>query len=202
MTTIRRLWNSARWFVLLKIRRAISVPCRDTVQRTEQAIPQRLPVKAKKKPRPHHTLCAGIVWHNDKVLITQRPQNGLLGGLWEFPAGTQRDGESLQDTCVRGIRETAGIDVEIRDSLTALSNTLLRTSVSPCTRSNVIMSKVERGHSVAIISHGLCVPISTLMLFPVPAADSLSIYNKMFSPTFFFEVQNQKYPQMDADGRR
>ena len=75
--------------------------------------PQHLPVKAKKKPRPHHTLCAGIVWHNDKVLITQRPQNGLLGGLWEFPAGMQRSGEALQDTCIRGIRETAGINIEI-----------------------------------------------------------------------------------------
>ena len=75
--------------------------------------PQSLPVKAKKKPRPHHTLCAGIAWHDDKVLITKRPRNGLLGGLWEFPAGTRRDGESLQNTCTRGLWETAGIQVEI-----------------------------------------------------------------------------------------
>ena len=75
--------------------------------------PQSLPVKAKKKPRPHHTLCAGIAWHDDKVLITKRPRNGLLGGLWEFPAGTRRDGESLQNTCTRGLWETAGIQVAI-----------------------------------------------------------------------------------------
>ena len=92
--------------------------------------PQRLPVKAKKKPRPHHTLCAGIVWHNDKVLITQRPQNGLLGGLWEFPAGTQRDGESLQDTCVRGIRETAGIDVEISDRYRTVKHAFTHFSIT------------------------------------------------------------------------
>lgn len=92
--------------------------------------PQRLPVKAKRKPRPHHTLCAGIVWHNDKVLITQRPQNGLLGGLWEFPAGTQQGGESLQDTCMRGIRETAGIDVKIDDRYRTVKHAFTHFSIT------------------------------------------------------------------------
>lgn len=74
-----------------------------------------LPIKAKKKPRPHHILAAGIVWHQNKVLITQRPQNGLLGGLWEFPAGTQQPKETLQETCQRGLQEAVGIHVQIQD---------------------------------------------------------------------------------------
>lgn len=77
--------------------------------------PEILPIKAKKKPRPHHTLSAGIVWQDNKVLITQRPENGLLGGLWEFPADTQQSKESLQDTCIRGVKTTVGIDIEVLD---------------------------------------------------------------------------------------
>ncbi len=92
--------------------------------------PQRLPVKAKQKPRAHHALCAGIVWHKDKVLIAQRPENGLLGGLWEFPAGTQQAGESLQDTCMRGIRETAGIHIAIDDRYRTVKHAFTHFSIT------------------------------------------------------------------------
>ena len=127
---IRRLWNSARWVCTAKNPACDQCPVQKYCAAYKTGNPQRLPVKAKKKPRPHHTLCAGIVWRNDKVLITQRPQNGLLGGLWEFPAGTQRDGESLQDTCRRGIRETAGIDVEINDRYRTVKHAFTHFSIT------------------------------------------------------------------------
>ncbi len=89
-----------------------------------------LPIKAKKKPRPHHTWGAGIVWHNNKVLITQRPQNGLLGGLWEFPAGTQQPNETLQETCIRGIKETVGIDIHIQDRFRSVKHAFTHFSIT------------------------------------------------------------------------
>lgn len=89
-----------------------------------------LPVKAKKKPRPHHTLGAGIVWHKNKVLITQRPQNGLLGGLWEFPAGTQQDNESLHETCIRGIKEAVGITIQIQDRFRTVKHAFTHFSIT------------------------------------------------------------------------
>jgi len=89
-----------------------------------------LPVKAKKKPRPHHTLGAGIVWKKDKVLITQRPQDGLLGGLWEFPAGTQQDNETLQNACIRGIKETVGIDIKIQDRFRTVKHAFTHFSIT------------------------------------------------------------------------
>ena len=89
-----------------------------------------LPVKTKKKPRPHHTLGAGIVWHQNKVLITQRPQNGLLGGLWEFPAGTQQPHETLQETCIRGIKATVGIDIQIQDRFRTVKHAFTHFSIT------------------------------------------------------------------------
>ncbi len=92
--------------------------------------PESLPIKAKKKPRPHHTLGAGIVWYKNKVLITRRPENGLLGGLWEFPAGTQQNGESLQETCIRGIQETAGITVKILNRFRTVNHAFTHFSIT------------------------------------------------------------------------
>ena len=44
------------------------------------------PVRQAKKKRPEHQLVSGIFINGkNEVLVVQRPLNGLLGGLWEFP---------------------------------------------------------------------------------------------------------------------
>lgn len=80
----------------------------------------------KKKPRaavPHYNVAVGIIQRGGtEVLIQRRAESGLLGGLWEFPGGKQQDGESLQETCVREIREELGIEVAIGQMLHKLSH--------------------------------------------------------------------------------
>lgn len=47
--------------------------------------PEAFPVKTpKSRPRPVG-LAAAVLWRDDQVLIRQRPQDGLLARLWEFP---------------------------------------------------------------------------------------------------------------------
>jgi A/G-specific adenine glycosylase len=72
-----------------------------------------LPVKPAKKPLPHYDVTAAVINHNGQVLIAQRPPEGLLGGLWEFPGGKQEAGETLADCLRREIKEELDLEIEV-----------------------------------------------------------------------------------------
>ncbi len=74
---------------------------------------ERYPRPKKKLARPHYQIAAGIIWKNGKILIAQRKPDGLLGGLWEFPGGKKRSGESLQAACRRELQEETGVTVRV-----------------------------------------------------------------------------------------
>ena len=72
------------------------------------------PVKRKRPPIPHFDVTAGLIRDpSGKLLIAQRPLDGLLGGLWEFPGGKQEAGETLPDCLARELREELAIEVEV-----------------------------------------------------------------------------------------
>lgn len=45
------------------------------------------PVPKVKKAVPHHVQVAAVIVQEGRVLLAQRPSEGLLGGMWEFPNG-------------------------------------------------------------------------------------------------------------------
>jgi A/G-specific adenine glycosylase len=45
------------------------------------------PVPKAKKEVPHHIQVAAVIVQEGRVLLAQRPSEGLLGGMWEFPNG-------------------------------------------------------------------------------------------------------------------
>jgi A/G-specific adenine glycosylase len=45
------------------------------------------PVKTPKKEVPHYVHAAAVIVQRGRVLLAQRPSDGLLGGMWEFPNG-------------------------------------------------------------------------------------------------------------------
>lgn len=77
--------------------------------------PARLPFKAPKKVLPHHSIVAGLIWDEGYIFIDRRQENGLLGGLWEFPGGKVEKGESPQEALTREIREELNLQVEVGD---------------------------------------------------------------------------------------
>lgn len=85
--------------------------------------PEDYPVTPDKKPIPHYDIAVGLVFDDDgQLLIQRRPDDGLLGGLWEFPGGKQEDGEELPTTCRRELREELGIEVDVQDHFYTLSH--------------------------------------------------------------------------------
>ena len=70
-----------------------------------------LPVKSKRKPRPHYDVAVGVVWNDDKVLIGRRPAGGMLGGLWEFPGGKHTSAESAADFVAQKVAAETGVRV-------------------------------------------------------------------------------------------
>lgn len=72
-----------------------------------------LPVKTKAKPVPHFNIAVGVIWKDNKLLIGKRKEDQMLGGLWEFPGGKQKENESLQNTVLREIKEETQLDVSI-----------------------------------------------------------------------------------------
>jgi A/G-specific adenine glycosylase len=71
------------------------------------------PKRKKSRATPQFHIAVGVVFKNDRVLITQRKAEGLLGGLWEFPGGKIRDGESARAACIREIKEEVNLNVTI-----------------------------------------------------------------------------------------
>ena len=60
-------------------------PLRERCAAFANGDPEAFPGRAVRKPMPHHgVLTALIVASDGRILLGQRPADGLLGGLWEF----------------------------------------------------------------------------------------------------------------------
>lgn len=97
-------------------------PLADVCEANRLSIQTELPVRSPKKKIPHYDVTAGIIWKKDKFLITLRPPKGLLGGLWEFPGGKRKEGESLKNCLKREIREELNIDIKVNDLLISVKH--------------------------------------------------------------------------------
>ncbi|HMB92443.1 MAG TPA: A/G-specific adenine glycosylase [Rhodothermales bacterium] len=85
--------------------------------------PEAFPVKKKKAPVPHYDIAVGLIFDGEgRILIQRRPEDKMLGGLWEFPGGKQEEGETIAETCQREVREELGIDIEIGDLFQRISH--------------------------------------------------------------------------------
>jgi A/G-specific adenine glycosylase len=100
--------------------------------------PARFPVKDAPRALPFQVIGVGVVRNAaGEVLIDQRLNEGLLGGLWEFPGGKQEPGEAIEATIARELREELAIEAEVGEELItvehAYSHKKLRFVVHLCT---------------------------------------------------------------------
>jgi len=92
-----------------------------------------LPVRSRATPVRRVEAVAGFLERHDRVLAVQRPQRGLLGGLWELPGGELCLGESPVRGLARTLRDGLGLDLRGAEPLGtiehAFTHRLLRVHV-------------------------------------------------------------------------
>lgn len=75
------------------------------------------PVRLARGANPHYTVTAAVICRAGSLLIAQRPADGLLGGLWEFPGGKVQPDEQLAECLKREILEELGSEIEVGKSI-------------------------------------------------------------------------------------
>ncbi|MFQ5746824.1 MAG: A/G-specific adenine glycosylase [Gemmatimonadota bacterium] len=71
------------------------------------------PARPRRRELPHREVAVAVVSRDRRILIARRPEDGLLGGLWEFPGGKLEPEETPEEAAAREVREEVGLDVRI-----------------------------------------------------------------------------------------
>jgi A/G-specific adenine glycosylase len=103
--------------------RCLLCPLVGVCQAQKEGIQNELPIRATRSHRPHRDVTAGVIWDGQgHMLITRRPLDGLLGGMWEFPGGKRRPGEALPDCLQREINEELDIEIKVGELLCTIEH--------------------------------------------------------------------------------
>ncbi len=98
--------------------RCVSCPVQKECGAHTNGTTDRYPVVRSRSKPPLVDVAVALIADDDgRLLIQQRPEDGLLGGLWEFPGGKLEEGEDPQQACLREVREELGAVVQVEDEL-------------------------------------------------------------------------------------
>jgi A/G-specific adenine glycosylase len=88
-----------------------------------KGVQSQIPMTESASPLPHKRIGVAIIRNEtDQILIDRRPEEGLLGGLWEFPGGKIEADETVEACIRREIREEIGLEIEVEDHLITLDH--------------------------------------------------------------------------------
>lgn len=79
------------------------------------------PLKTPKKPLPQKYKLAAVLLQEGKTLLNQRPAQGLLGGLWEFPAAEAESDSAA--ACAAALQAAYQLKIMPRTRLPAIRHT-------------------------------------------------------------------------------
>lgn len=98
-------------------------PWRDFCYAFQSNLQTQIPMREPSTPLPHKQIGVAVIWNDQgEVLIDRRLEEGLLGGLWEFPGGKIEANETIPDCIKREIKEELGISIEVGDHLITLNH--------------------------------------------------------------------------------
>jgi len=91
-----------------------------------------IPYKSPAKKKPHYIIGVGVIEResDNKVLIALRPNDAMLGGLWEFPGGKKEESETIRQTIERELKEELGVEVNPYKELMNFKHTYSHFSIT------------------------------------------------------------------------
>ena len=114
-------------------------------------------------------VAAGLVFHQGKLLITQRRLKDHLGGFWEFPGGKVESGETFERCLIRELKEELGIEVKVGDEIEDITHSYPEKTVRlKFFKCQLLAGKAEPYHCHALT----WISREDLSRFEFPAADA------------------------------
>jgi len=92
-------------------------PLESSCRARAAGLQEQRPVTRPKAALPHYLVTAAVIRRDPTYLLAQRPPQGLLGGLWEFPGGKVQPGETLAEALRREIEEELGTRIEVGQTI-------------------------------------------------------------------------------------
>jgi len=125
---------------------------------------KKIPISKKKIVTDIQAVLA-IIKKNDRYFIQQRPEKGLLAGLWEFPGGKIESGESESKALARELKEELGLQLRSARFLFRLKHfyTQFRVELS-------VFACSIKGEPTIDAAH-LWVSYKDLSKYPMPSAN-------------------------------
>jgi len=166
-------WNQAVMELGSRLCTPRSPVCRECPVRTlcraaRRDVQDRVPVRRRRKRIPHIEVGAGIVWRRGKVLMCRRPEGKMLGGLWEFPGGKRRNGESIPECIHRELKEECDLEVRVGDHLVDVTHTYSHLKVTL----RCYHCRSPRGRVRALAAaEARWMQVEEIPTLPLPAAD-------------------------------
>ena len=113
---------------LPKYPRCLLCPLMDLCKARENGTQEKRPVLKAKKGTPHYIHAAAVIVNRGRVLLSQRPADGLLGGMWEFP--NARVGENPAMELTKALRSATSLRVKRGEALDVVDHAYSHFSVS------------------------------------------------------------------------
>ena len=141
--------------------------------------PLEYPEIKKSKPIPTVNVAVCIISHNSKLLLIQRPQNKMLGGLWEFPGGKIKLGEPKENATTREVKEETGLIIKDPQYLGEVKHQYSHFKVSI----SLFYHRIDDISSIKIKENYIWTTIKGVDKFALPKANykMLELFNKDIS---------------------
>ncbi len=99
-----------------------SCPSESLCEARKQGREKTIPLRAERTKIPHRYFIVRVIQMEGKILIQQRPQHGLLGGLWEFPTFELKSKQNSKAFLSKTIKKKFGINANGHSTLNPVTH--------------------------------------------------------------------------------